>query len=115
MPEKLLFKRPTLAFGLIAITTAVFGILIAHLSITLIGRAKPDKRTIALSPAMNEEITAINEELRQNIEENSRADMTLRPSEQKYSLIYDRALSQSPFQKNPMVRKSTKPLSSSPH
>lgn len=63
MLENLLFKRLTLAFGLLALTTAVFGI------------------------------------------------MTLRQSEQKYTLIYDRAFSQSLSQKYPMPRKFVNPFS----
>jgi PAS domain S-box-containing protein len=52
MPEQLLFRRLTIAFGLLAITTAIMGILTAHFGIILIGSANPNNRTIALSAAL---------------------------------------------------------------
>ena len=52
IPEQLLFKRLTIAFGLLVLTTAVIGILTAHFGVTLIGRANMENRTIALSAAL---------------------------------------------------------------
>ncbi|MFH0967479.1 MAG: PAS domain S-box protein, partial [Methanobacteriota archaeon] len=52
MQEHLLLRRLSITFCLLAITSAVLGIVTAHYGITLIGSTNPDNRTIALSAAL---------------------------------------------------------------
>jgi hypothetical protein len=52
VPEELLFRRLTIAFGLLAAGIAVGGIFAAFFGIALARGANPEYRTIALSAAL---------------------------------------------------------------
>ncbi len=52
MPEKLLLKRLTIFFGLLAAAICLIGIVTAHFNITLFSSMNPNNRTIALSAAI---------------------------------------------------------------